>query len=229
MKTLGIIGGLGPETTAEFYLSIIAQCQRLARDHRPNIIINSVPIEYSIEENALLHGKDVEQFLPCLIHSAQLLEKAGADFVVMPCNTLHRFVPDIQAAISIPFVSVIDVVVDFVMKNNLGGVGLIATSITLQSNFYQSAFDKNNIKYHIPTDFHQAKLAKMIFGLVSGNYANHHRNDLIDVIDEFDQQKISNVLLACTDLQALIPHHPRIKIVDTMQLLADRAVVEICR
>src|SRR4029077_3353414 len=126
----------------------------------------------------------------------------------------------IQESVSIPLISLIDVVIDFVKSNQLDTIGLIATSITLDSGFYQQAFAANGVAYALPSAFHQAKLAKMIFGLVSNRYANHHRNDLIDVIDDFDKDGLKNVLLACTDLQALIPHHPRIKIVDTMQLLA---------
>ena len=228
MRTLGVIGGLGPETTSEFYLAVVAQCQRLARAHRPDILFHNVPITYGIEEDALLHGNNVEAFLPYLQRSAQQLEKAGAEFLVMPCNTLHRFARSIQESVSIPFISLVDVVIEFIKTNQLDNIGLIATSITLESGFYQQACAANRISYALPSAFHQAKLAKMILGLVSNSYANHHRNDLIDVIDDFDKQGIKNVLLACTDLQALIPHHPRIKIVDTMQLLVDRSVKEIC-
>lgn len=228
MKKVGILGGLGPETTAEFYLSIISQCQRLDRSHRPNLLINNVPIPYALEEAALLHGKDVEKYLPLLIDSAKFLEQAGVDFLVMPCNTLHRFADDIKAAVNIPFLSVVDVVAQFLATYQIKDIGLIATGITLESGFYQNKLKDNHITCHMPTSFHQAKLAKMIFGLVSGQYANHEREELIDVIDAFDKEGVTTVLLACTDLQALIPHHPRIKITDTMQLLADQVVRIIC-
>jgi aspartate racemase len=186
-------------------------------------------MKYEIEEDALLRGKNVDKYLPYLIDSAQLLEKAGADFLVMPCNTLHRFAKEICASVSIPFISVIDVVVDFVVDHKLHEIGLIATNITLDSGFYQSALKQSNVKCHVPSTLQQAKLAKMIFGLVSSNYSHRHRQELIDIIEEFDTQSIGTVLLACTDLQALIPHHPRMKILDTMQLLADQTVIKICK
>ncbi|MCK6418492.1 MAG: amino acid racemase [Alphaproteobacteria bacterium] len=229
MRTVGIIGGLGPETTAEFYLSIVAQCQRFAREHRPNMLINNIPMPYQTEEDALLRGMNVDQYIPYLTQSAQILEKAGADFLVMPCNTLHRYAQEIRQSVSIPFISVVDVVTDFARKYNLNNVGLIATNITLESGFYQNAFQNQGISCHIPSGLQQAKLAKMIFGLVTGQYSHRHRQELIDIIQEFDTQEIPTVLLACTDLQALIPHHPRIKIFDTMQLLADQTVLEICK
>ncbi|MCP5405487.1 MAG: amino acid racemase [Pseudomonadaceae bacterium] len=228
MRKVGIIGGLGPETTAHFYLNIVSQCQRIERTHRPDILIRSVPIPYDVEENALLHAKNVEDCLGFLVESAVQLEHAGADFVVMPCNTLHKFAGDIQAAISVPFVSVVNVAADFVEKHGLRSVGLIATGITLKSQFYQKVLEQRGVDYHMPSEFHQAKLAKMIYGLVTGQYGNFQRQELIDVIEDFDAKNLEMVLLACTDLQALIPHHPRIKIIDTMQLLADEVARLIC-
>lgn len=227
MKSVGILGGVGPETTANFYLSIMAECQRLAGSNRPHILIGSLPIPYDIEEAALLHGKDVDAFRPFLIEEAQLLEKAGADFIVMPCNTLHRFEDDIRKAVSIPFVSIVDVVSSFLKGGRDSKIGLIATGITLETQFYQKRFAAMDLDVLIPNAFQQAKIAKMIHGLVTGSYANNQRQVLIDVIEDFAQQGATKILLACTDLQALIPHHPDVKIVDTMQLLADEVVRQI--
>jgi aspartate racemase len=227
MKNVGILGGVGPETTANFYLYIMAECQRLAGSNRPNVLISSLPIPYATEESALLHGKDVDAFKPFLIREAKLLEKAGADFIVMPCNTLHRFENDIREAISIPFISIVDVVSSFLKNGKDSKIGLIATGITLETKFYQNRFDKIGIDSVIPDAFQQAKIAKMIHGLVTGCYANNQRQVLIDIIEDFTSQGVTMILLACTDLQALIPHHPGAKIVDTMQLLADEVVSQI--
>ena len=227
MKTVGILGGVGPETTANFYLYVIAECQRLSRSCRPNILIKSLPIPYALEEAALLHGKNVEQYLPILMHEAKLLESSGVDFVVMPCNTLHRFETQIRNAINIPFISIVDVVASFLMEGSEQKVGLIATGITLEAQFYQVCFQKIGVDFVIPNNFQQAKIAKMIHGLVVGRYANNQRQVLIEIIEEFAKQGVSKTLLACTDLQALIPYHPTVKIIDTMQLLADEVVKRI--
>lgn len=228
MKTVGIIGGVGPETTSNFYLYITAECQRLVNTHRPNILINSVPIRYDIEESLLLHNKGLEKFLPFLIESARILEKSGANFIVMPCNTLHCFESEIRSSINIPFISIIDVVTNFIKNSPPEKIGLIATSITLSSGFYQKRFKNIGIEFLIPDKFQQAKIAKMIHGLVTGKYANNQREILVNIINEFSEQGISKALLACTDLQALIPHHPNVKIIDTMQLLAEEVVEILC-
>jgi aspartate/glutamate racemase len=97
----------------------------------------------------------------------------------------------------------------------------------LSSQFYQDRFKKLGIECLTPNEFQQAKIAKMIHGLVTGKYANNQRQILVDIIEEFSHKGVSQTLLACTDLQALIPHHPEMKIVDTMQLLADEVVKRI--
>lgn len=227
MKTVGILGGLGPETTANFYLYIISEAQRKAGSHRPNILIDNLPIPYALEEAALLHGKNIADYLPHLTTHAKKLEEAGADFIVMPCNTLHRFENEIKDAISVPFISIVDVVESYIAQSPDKEVGLIGTGITLEAGFYQSRFKKIGIECLVPNDFQQVRIAKMIHGLVTGKYANNQRQVLINIIEEFAEQGITHSLLACTDLQALIPHHPSMKIVDTMQLLADEVVRQL--
>ncbi|MCB0333589.1 MAG: aspartate/glutamate racemase family protein [Bdellovibrionales bacterium] len=90
------------------------------------------------------------------------------------------------------------------------------------------ALSAANVQYSIPDEFQQAKLAKMIHGLVTNRYANHLRQELIEVVEQLDRQGTRTILLACTDLQALVPHHPRMQIFDTMQILADLTVSEMC-
>ena len=229
MKTVGIIGGLGPETTAEFYLAVVFGCAQLSHKHRPAILTWSVPLPYSLEETALTQGKSVDNFLPYLQDAAKRLEAGGADFLVMPCNTLHRFIEQIRLSVKIPVLSVVDAVVEFLKEQQIEDVGLVATGITLESGFYQRALENLEIKMRIPDGFQQAKLAKMIHGLVSNRYANHQRQELLEVIDDLDRQGTRTILLACTDLQALVPHHPKVQIFDTMQILANATITEICK
>lgn len=227
MKISGILGGLGPETTSNFYLYIISQCQKFGDEARPNLLIQNLPIPYKTEENLLLHGKGIHDYLPHLIQSSKLLESAGADFIVMPCNTLHFFENEIRKNVKIPFISIVDVTTAFLQRSKPQKVGIIGTKVTLESKFYQNRFKEIGLDCYIPNEFQQAKIGKMIHGLVSNQYANSQRQILIEIIQEFADVGVSLVLLACTDLQALIPQHPNIEIVDTMQLLADEVVRQI--
>lgn len=227
MKTVGIIGGLGPETTSEFYLDLVFSCQKKDKTARPPIIISSVPLPYQIEEEAILTGKGIERLIPYLTKEAQRLEKAGADFIVMPCNSLHVFIKEIRNAVSVPVLSIVEETVKFLKQNNMHKVGIVSTSATIKNKLYENAFSENNIGYVAPNELEQAKMGKFILNLVTGRQENRDREELISIINDFEGRGLDCVILACTDLQLLIPSHPTLKIYDTMKIFADATVREI--
>ena len=229
MKTVGIIGGLGPETTSEFYLELLFSCQKLNKVNRPPILIYSVPLPYDIEEDAIARGKGEERCVPFILDAAKKLEKAGADFLVMPCNSLHAFIENLRGAVKIPALSIVEETTKFLKKENISEVGVISTSITLNKKLYENSFIANGIEQVRPDDFQQAKIGKMIHNLVSNRHDNKDREELIKVINDFETKGIDHVILACTDLQLLIPYHPRLKIYDTMKIFAEATVQEIIK
>ena len=227
MKTVGIIGGLGPETTAEFYLDIVFSCQKKERTARPAVIISSVPLPYQIEEDLILKNEGTERYIPFLTREAKRLEKAGAEFIVMPCNSLHVFIEEIRKAVSVPVLSIVEETVRFLKKDKFHKVGIVSTSATIKNKLYENAFEQNGIGYETPDDFQQAKMGKFILNLVTGQQNNKDREELITIISDFEGKNVDCVVLACTDLQLLIPKHPTLKIFDTMKILADATVEEI--
>ena len=229
MKPIGIIGGLGPETTSEFYLDIVFSCQKKDKTARPSVIIASVPLPYKIEEDAISKNIGIERCLPFLVSEAKRLEKAGADFIVMPCNSLHIFIKDIRNAVKIPVLSIVEETVKFLKKNNFNRVGIVSTSATIDNKLYENAFKESGIGYETPNDFQQAKLGKFILNLVTGQQNTRDRDELIKIISDFENKNVNCVVLACTDLQLLIPKHPNLKIFDTMKIFADASVEEILK
>lgn len=227
MKTVGIIGGLGPETTSEFYLDIVFSCQKKDKSNRPPIIISSVPLPYQIEEDAIAKNIGIERIKPFLTKEAERLEKAGADFIVMPCNSLHVFIEDVRKAVSVPVLSIVEETVKFLKANNMGKVGIVSTSATIKNKLYENAFAENGIEYITPNDLQQAKMGKFILNLVTGQQKNQDREELIKIINDFQDKNVDCVILACTDLQLLIPQHPNLKIFDTMKIFADATVNSI--
>src|SRR3989338_6037155 len=152
MKTVGIIGGLGPETTSEFYLDIVFSCQKKERIARPPIIISNVPLPYQIEEDAIAKNIGIERCLPFLTQEAKRLEKAGADFIVMPCNSLHVFIEEIRKSVSVPVLSIIEETVKFLQNNSFHKIGIVSTSATIKNKLYENAFKQNDIEYETPDD-----------------------------------------------------------------------------
>lgn len=229
MKTVGIIGGLGPETTSEFYLDVVFSCYKLDKTARPPIIISSVPLPYKIEEDLILKSEGAERYIPFLVQEAERLEKAGADFLVMPCNSLHVFIKEIRGAVNIPVLSIVEETVKFLKRGNMNKVGIVSTSATIENKLYENAFADSGIECVVPNELQQAKMGKFILNLVVGQQKNRDREELIGIINDFENKGLDCVILACTDLQLLIPHHPTLKIFDTMKVFVDATVQEIIK
>lgn len=224
MKTVGIIGGVGPETTSEFYLDIIFSCQKKEKTSRPSIIISSIPLPYQIEEDLILKSEGADRYIPYLTQAAQRLEKAGAGFLVMPCNSLHVFITQIRESVKIPVLSIVEETIKFLKREKMSSVGIVSTSATIKNKLYESALSENGIRYITPNELQQAKMGKFILNLVVGQQKNRDREELISIIHDFVDKGVDCIILACTDLQLLIPQHPKLKIFDTMKVFADATV-----
>lgn len=224
MKTVGIIGWLWPETTSEFYLDIVFSAYEKSKEARPGIIISSVPLPYKIEEDLITKNIWAERYIPFLRDEAKRLEESWADFIVMPCNSLHVFIEDIRDAVNIPVLSIIEETVKFMQKHSFSKVGIVSTSATIENKLYETAFDKAKIQYKTPNEYQQAKMWKFIMNLVMWRQDNRDREEFIQIIDSFEAEEVDCVALACTDLQLLIPKHKNLKIFDTMKILSDSTV-----
>lgn len=229
MRTAGIIGGLGPETTAEFYLSVLFDMQQQSPIARPPVLIWNVPLPFAVEEEFILKATGAERYIPYLTDAAQRLEKAGADFLVMPCNSLHMFIQDIQASVKIPVMSIVEETTHFLRQSGVTRVGLLATSATIQNGMYDQAMQKAGITPVLPDGLAQAQLGKIIHRLVQSRHTNRDRDAVLAVVETFAKKEVHNVILACTDLQLLLPERPGMHIDDTMQILADATVREILK
>lgn len=227
MKSVGVIGGLGPETTANFYSEVIFRCQKLNDIQRPSIVIGSVPLLFEIEKDLIAHNTDIERYIPFLQDEAKLLEKAGVDFIVMPCNSLHVFIEDIREVVSIPVLSIVEETITYLQRNNIVQVGLISTSSTIANKVYESKLVEAGIIYSTPSDSQRAEIDEVIQRLVSGDHLDEDKKFLIGVADSFYEKGLSHVALACTDLQLLNPLSEKVTIFDTMKILADSTVAYI--
>jgi aspartate racemase len=227
MKSVGVIGGLGPDTTSEFYLEVIFKCQKLNAIQRPSIVIASVPLLFEIEIDLISSNKGKERYIPFLENEAKRLEQSGVDFIVMPCNSLHVFIEEIRQAVSIPVLSIVEETVKYLKNEGFSKVGLLSTSATIANNVYEKEFNKNRIQYISPNELQKAKMDKIIQRLIYGQQLNSDRETILEVVHELAKNSIDCVALACTDLQLLIPKTEKVPIFDTMRVLAAATVHNI--
>ncbi len=225
MKTVGIIGGLGPETTSKFYLNLISSCQKVATQ-RPSLLIYNVPIPHELEKKEILEGKCSPETKSLLLKAAKILEKSGADFIVMPCNSLHVFAPEIQKVVGVPFLSLIETTVNFLEKKNMRQVGVLSTRITREKKLYENPLREKGIQPVTPSHDEQKILNEIVLKLTFGRY---RKEDQVKLGEIMAGLKTKEVVLACTDLQLIVPDVPGITIYDTMNILADATLLEMLR
>lgn len=218
MNTAGIIGGLGPETTADFYLKINQLAYQYHRTVKPSCIVSNVEIPFATEQSLLLKGGAViNDYLPYLKNSISQLEKAGAKFIVIPCNTVHILIDDLRKFATIPIISIIEVTKFALNKANIKNAYLLATSTTINEGLYNN----NDIEWTIPTSDQQKVVDRIISNLVNGSFTDQDRKELKSIISH------DTVLLACSDLHIALKDMSGITLFDTMEILARKTVESI--
>jgi aspartate racemase len=223
MKTAGIIGGLGPETTAEFYLQTIFTAFKKNKKTRPPILMWSIPLEYQIEEDLLTKAEGEERYLPYLIDAAKRLESGRADFIVIPCNSVHIFIDQIRKSVNIPVLSIVEETSYFLKEKGIKKIGLLATLSTIEKKLYQKPLENAGIEINLPNDKDQDEVGKLIQNLVLNRNDEEDEKRLLSIISNFEN-KVDDVVLACTDLQLLKPEHNHIKLHDSMEILMESTV-----
>ena len=213
MKRVGILGGLGPETTAEFYLELV----RLAtRTKRPDVGIESLPLDVRKESEYIASGLHRRHYLRLLRQGARRLARVDSDFIVIPCNTVHEFYAQISRSVGVPVVNLIRVVAQEVQRRGWKRVVLLATSRTVQTRLYQQALVKAGIEIHVPSTAEQTELDLLIQGLLGNRKEDKHQRFLEQLVMRAGAK---NIVLGCTDLQLLFP--PSHTVIDSMATLAE--------
>ena len=230
MKTLGIIGGLGPQTTSKVYLSIIDLIRKNGKDKYPPILIYNLPFPFVIENEAIVQGINSEKMLPYLLDGARILEKGGSDFGILPCNTLHKYINEIRESVKFPFISILEETVLFLKAKKIKTIGILATETTIKSKIYENILNKNGINVLYPSKTDQEIINNIIIELLNQKENKSHTSKIESVCESLNKLGAENILLACTDLQlAIIGVNSSVPIIDTTDILIQATVKELLK
>lgn len=223
MRTVGVLGGFGPETTAEFYVSVVNKNRALAESH-PQILIHNSPVPFDLEEDAVKNGKSLHKFLPILLDGVETIQDK-VDFIVLPCNTLHMFIEDLRNISKKPVVSIIEEIANEVKSRNLTKVGLLATLKTFRERLYDSELKEKGIRVIKPTASETVRLSQIIHLILQGVKSNGLKTELIAMVEDLKRKGAEEIILGCTDLQLLLkPSDSPLRLIDTMDVLANSTV-----
>lgn len=219
MKTIGILGGMGPEATARLYLEIIKIFQqkygaKYDADF-PEMIILNLPLPDVVEEKG-----SSDKIIELLQQGVKKLEQAGADFIAIPCNTAMTFLPQMQQVVSIPFVNVVEETVNFVKTKNFAEVGIVATEMTLRSGIYSRFLGRNIIE---PSLEQKNQTTRIIMNILAGEKKESDKLELKEIINALQNKGAEAVILGCTEIPLLLTSENTI---DTIKVLAEAVVRE---
>ena len=221
MKTCGLIGGMSWESSAEYYKIINEEInKKLGNLHSGKIILYSV----DFEEIAFQQREGNWQGSAEILSNAAIsLEKAGADFVMITTNTMHKVAVDVKNAINIPLMDIRDVVVEAIKKENLKNVLLLGTKFTMEDDFYVGHLKEKDINVIVPNEKDRNFIHKVIFNeLCLGITKDASKNEFLKIIKNSDTD---GVILGCTEIGMLITQDDLdIKVLDTTILHAKKAV-----
>lgn len=220
MKTIGMLGGTSWESTREYYRIINEEVQkRLGIQHSARIALYSIDF-YDIESR-VSQGKMAE-LSEFFCTTARKIEAGGADCLLICANTIHMFAREIQDAVKIPLIHIVDVCRNEVKRQGLRSVGLLGTRPTMEMDFFKSNFARDQIKVIVPEEEDREYIHQCIFTeLFKGETWESSRGRVLEIIKKLGDKGAGGVIMGCTELPLLInQRHTSIKLFDTTLLHA---------
>lgn len=229
MKTLGIIGGIGPESTIVYYRSIVAAYREQKQNGSyPSILINSIDLSKML---GLIGNNQLAEVTEYLVGEVQKLARAGADFGLLAANTPHIVLDEIQLQSPIPLINIVEVTCKEAQRLGLKKIGLFGIRFTMQGRFYPDVFSKAGIELSVPAPDEQDYIHdKYLNELVPGILLPETREHLLGIVDRMKaEQGIEGLILGGTELPLILKdiQYNGIPFLDTTQIHVKHAVAEL--
>src|SRR5216110_1416313 len=229
MKTLGIVGGLGPESTLDYYQRIIALYrERVSDGSYPRFIINSIDLKKGL---AFMDANNLPGMADYLLEAIDELACAGAEFGLISANTPHIVFDEVAAKSPIPLISIVEATCAAAKTRNLKRLALFGTRYTMKATFYPKVFAREGIELLVPEPNDQDYIHdKYMNELVPGKFLAETRSGLLAIVDRMKAKSdIEGVILAGTELPLILRDSDQneIPFLDTTKIHVEAAVTEM--
>ena len=225
MKTIGLLGGMSWESSLEYYRIINEEVKRrLGGLHSAQCLLWSFDFA---EIEALQMAADWDGAAQRMVEAAQALERGGADGIVICTNTMHKLMPQVEAAIHIPILHIADTTARQVSADGLHTIGLLGTRFTMEQDFYKGRLtDHFDLNVVTPDDADRTIVHDVIYDeLCLGVVQDASRTEYLRIMDDLTARGAQGVILGCTEIALLVkPEHTSIRLYDTTRLHALAAV-----
>ena len=201
MKTIGIMGGMGPMATVDLMKKIIlATPAKTDQEHIPMLVDNAPQIP---DRTKAILGQG-ESPVPAMVRSARRLEAGGADFIIIACNTAHYFLPEVAPQVKIPILSIVETAIAEVIRRGYKKVGLLATSGTIRTGLYQKSLEAKEIMCITPSADRQHWIDDMIYDGVKANNLHYDTVPVEALLDDMRQAGAEAFILGCTEVPVAV-------------------------
>lgn len=224
MKTIGLLGGMSWESTQTYYRLINEGVKaRLGGLHSAKLVLFSVDFA---EIEALQHKGDWAETARILSRAALSLQNAGADFLVIGTNTMHKVAPEIEQAIDIPLLHIADATSRVLAQDSIARVGLLGTRFTMEQAFYRDRLEDAGIEVITPDDDQRNTVHRVIYEeLCQGEINPASREAYLDIVASLAERGAQAVILGCTEIGLLIQQADTpVPLYDTTGIHAAQAV-----
>ena len=225
MKTIGLLGGMSWESTVGYYRAINEGVKKsLGGLHSARIILYSVDFD-PIEK--LQHQGDWEGTANILSQAALCIQAAGADFLLICTNTMHKVAPEIEKAVQIPLLHIADATAELLINKGIKTVGLLGTAFTMEHDFYKGRLTKEyGLKVLVPNDADRDIVHQVIYQeLCLGQTIESSKAEYLRIIEHLSDQGAEAVILGCTEIGMLVNQtDTHVKLYDTTAIYAAKAV-----
>ena len=228
-KTIGILGGMGPEATLNCFSRIISSTPAKNDQEHLRVIIDSNP---KVPDRTAAIIAEGESPVPVLVAGCRALQQAGADFIIIPCVSAHFFLDEIQQQIELPILSIFDVVAETLISDHpdIKTVGLMSTTGTISGGLFQKRLAADNIKTIVPAETQQTKVMAAIYDIKNSQPARSRAqitSDLIATAENLITTGARGIVAGCTEIPlALNQKHLSVPYFDALTILARAAILK---
>jgi len=223
-KTIGILGGMSPESTVAYYEYITrTYTERFGDYGYPEILIYSVSfqtyVDWPREDRWDLVAEGLSK-------AAGTLEVAGADVILMATNTMHIVFGEVEASVNVPMLSLLDAVGEAIRQRSIDTVGLLGTAFTMEKPFYQEGLTEKGIAVLVPDPADRKLVNDVIYDeLVAGEIRDASRNQFVRIINDLMGRGAAGVILGCTEIPLLVREEDvGVPLFDTTEIHAEAAL-----
>lgn len=223
-RKLGVIGGLGTETAAQFYIDAERLWHGAGQPSHIPLTIENIQSPFSLEQDIATSNGRIDELQSFLCQAAKSLEESGVSFIVVPCNTAHVHLDAVKASVNLPVLSITEETAKKLHHHGIHKAAILGTRVTRESGIYNADCQTFGITTLYPNEADQQRVETIIQRTLAWKNDVTDRQHLLEIISEMQCQGAQGVVLACTDLQLSVSENVNEGVFDSMKALAEASV-----